>query len=330
MLNQIDYYSGKTILVTGATGFIGSSVVQTLSEIDCNLICLKTGNRKIEVKPDSKARITIRKGDIRTPSIWEELLEEVDIVFHFAAQTSSRFADENPIEDMEINLAPVVRFIETCQKKRIRPDIIFSGTVTQTGLTTNYPVDERRCDIPITIYDINKLAEEKYLQYYSHEMMGRSVTLRLANVYGPGVKSSRSDRGILNIMVIKALSDKPLTVYGEGNYIRDYIFIDDVVSAFLTAGAKMDVVNGKYYIVGSGKGHSIKEMAETVRDLVAKISGRRIKINHVPIPANLSQIEFRHFVADTLYFRTDSGWKPKFTLQEGISRTIRYYKENKR
>jgi len=330
MLNQLDYYSGKTILVTGATGFIGSSVVQTLSEVDCNLICLKTGNRKIEVKPDSKARITIRKGDIRNHYIWEELLEEVDIIFHFAAQTSSRFADENPIEDMEINLAPVVRFIETCQKKRIRPDIIFSGTVTQTGLTTNYPVDEKRCDIPITIYDINKLAEEKYLQYYSNEMGGESLTLRLANVYGPGVKSSRSDRGILNIMVIKALSDKPLTVYGEGNYIRDYVFIDDVVSAFLTAGAKMDVVNGKYYIVGSGKGYSIKEMAETVRDLVAKISGRRVKISHVPIPANLSQIEFRHFVADTLCFRTDSGWKPKFSLLEGISRTIRYYKENKR
>ena len=109
-----------------------------------------------------------------------------------------------------------------------------------------------------------------------------------------------------------------------------YVFIDDVVSAFLTAGAKMAVLNGKYYIVGSGKGHSIKEMAETVRDLVAKISGRHVKIIHVPIPANLSQIEFRHFVADTLCFRTDSGWKPKFTLQEGISRTIRYYKENKR
>jgi UDP-glucose 4-epimerase len=327
MLNHLAYYSGKTILITGAAGFIGSSLVRALSGIDCNLICLKTGDREFDVAPDSKARIAVHKGDIRSPVIWDDLWEDTDIVFHLAAQTSSRFANQNPIEDMELNLVPVVRFIDTCQKRGIRPDIIFSGTVTQTGLTTNFPVDEGRRDLPITTYDISKLASEKYLQYYKMAMGGRSTTLRLANVYGPGSKSSSSDRGILNMMIINALAGKELTVYGEGDYIRDYVFIDDVVGAFLTAGAYMHVINGQYYVIGSGKGHSIKEMAETVRDLVAKIADKHVKIVHVPIPPDLSKIELRHFVADIRKFSIASGWEPKFSLQKGVSSTIRSFKE---
>jgi nucleoside-diphosphate-sugar epimerase len=330
MLNQIDYYKGKTILITGAEGFIGSSVVGALSRVDCNLICLKHGSRSFDADTptENNARIKIYKGDLRNAFVWEELLTGVDIIFHFAAQTSSRFANENPVEDTEINLLPVVRLIEICQKKGNRPAILFSGTVTQTGLTESHPVDESRSDTPITIYDINKLAEEKYLQYYSKEMGGESVTLRLANVYGPGPRRRLSDRGILNAMVVKALSGKPLTVYGKGNFVRDYIFIDDVVRAFLTAGTIMNAVNGKYYIVGSGNGYSIKEMAETVRDLVEKKSGHRVQINFIPIPKDLLKIERRHFVADTRRFRIDSGWEPRVSFIEGINRTVKYFMEN--
>lgn len=326
MSSSLNYYGGKTILITGASGFIGTAMVRALSEVDCKLICLTTGNREVEIVPDSRTRITNRIGNIRDPSIWEQILEEIDIVFHFAAQTSSRFANENPVEDMDINLVPVVRFIETCQKKEIRPDFILSGTVTQVGMTADYPVDETRRDIPITTYDISKLAAEKYLQYYSREMGGRSVTLRLANVYGPGSRSSRPDRGILNMMVAKAIAGQPLTVYGDGDYVRDYIYIDDVVKAFLAAGEKIQNLNGNYYVVGSGKGCSIKKMAETVADLTAKLTDTYVGIHHAPVPQDLSQIEFRHFVADTSRFRRDSSWKPAFSLQKGVRRTIEFYK----
>ncbi|MBC8427164.1 MAG: NAD-dependent epimerase/dehydratase family protein [Deltaproteobacteria bacterium] len=322
MSKQLRYYKEKTILITGAAGFIGSSLVRVLSQIDCTLICCCRDVEKLEIIPPVKARVVNREIDIRTPSIWEEILERVDVVFHFAAQTSSKFANDNPCMDMDINLALIARFVETCQNKNIRPDIIFPGTVTQVGLTQTWPIDEMIQDVPITVYDINKLAAEKYVCYYGTQLGGRGVTLRLANVYGPGTKSGRPDRGILNMMVMRALEGKPLTLYGDGNYVRDYVFIDDVVNAFLIAGARFDSTNGKHYVLGSGVGHTIKEMAEIVRNLMAKITGKNVDIQNVPPPHGLSQIEFRHFVANTSRFRQDTGWSPQVKLEAGIKRTI--------
>jgi len=322
MSKPLGYYKGKTIMITGAAGFIGSSLARVLSQIDCTFICCSRDIQKLEIGPPVKAHVVHREIDIRTPSIWDEILEGVDVVFHFAAQTSSKFANDNPCLDMDINLVSIVRFIETCQNKNIRPDIIFPGTVTEAGLTQTYPIDEIIQDVPITVYDINKLAAEKYVCYYGTQLGGRGVTLRLANVYGPETKSGRPDRGILNMMVMRALEGKSLTLYGEGNYVRDYVFIDDVVTAFLMAGAALPVTNGKYYVLGSCVGHTIKEMAETVRNLVAKITGKSVDIQNVPPPPGLSQIEFRHFVANTSRFREDTGWSPQVTLEEGIKHTI--------
>ena len=323
MSEHLTHYRGKTILITGAAGFIGSSLARVLSQTDCTLICCSRDIEKLEIIPSVKARVVNREIDIRTSSIWEEILEGVDVLFHFAAQTSSKFANDHPCMDVDINLAPVVRFIETCQNKNIRPDIIFPGTVTQAGLTETWPVDEMIQDVPITVYDINKLAAEKYVCYYGTQLGGRGV--RLANVYGPGTKSGRPDRGILNMMVMRALEGKPLTLYGDGNYVRDYVFIDDVVTAFLMAGARFDSTNGKHYVLGSGGGHTIREMIETVRDLAAQVSGRKVDIDYVPIPTDLSSIEFRHFVADISRFSADVGWHPEVSLEEGITRTIEFF-----
>jgi UDP-glucose 4-epimerase len=325
MQDHLEYYIGKTILVTGSTGFIGSSVVKALSRIDCTLFCCMWGDGMIEVETPTKARIHARTIDIRSPYLWDEVLDGVDVVFHFAAQTSSKSANENPLEDVEVNSLPVARFINICQTKGIYPDFIFPGTVTQVGMTTTCPVDETVLDVPITIYDINKLTVEKYLHYYCSQMGGRAVTLRLANVYGPGPKSSRPDRGVLNMMVIRALSGEPLTVYGEGEYIRDYIFIDDVLNAFLIAGATLHSTKGKHYVLGSGTGHTIKEMVETVSEITGEILGKTIEVKSVPMPEQISHIEYRHFVANTTRFRSDTGWTPQVSLREGVRHTIQFF-----
>ncbi|MBL7197093.1 MAG: NAD-dependent epimerase/dehydratase family protein [Candidatus Omnitrophica bacterium] len=333
MLEKFDYtfyYRDKTILVTGAAGYIGSSVIRALSALPCNITALVQNKNVFKSPPKGIAGISVIEADIRNREIWRELLEKVDILFHFAAQTSSRIANQNPCIDVEINLLPIVNIIEICQKNNFSPQIIFSGTVTQVGFTNTYPVNETFPDIPITVYDINKLAAEKYLQYYSNQLKREAVVLRLANVYGPGPRSSSADRGILNAMTQKALRGEPLTIYGEGDLIRDYIYIDDVVEAFLTAGAKIDVLKGDYYVIGTGVGYTIKDAINIIKETVAQKTGRSAEILHVLPPQDLSQIEYRNFVADTTRFSTATEWKAKVSLREGINRTICYFLEKER
>src|SRR6185369_8459534 len=197
-------------------------------------------------------------------------LSNIDIVFHCAAQTSIYIAEQDLLADLNINVVPMVHLLETCREKGIRPTILFSGTVTETGLPSILPVNEEHVDHPITVYDLHKWIAENYLLHYARSSLVRGAVLRLANVYGPGPKSSSADRGVLNMMIRKALKGEPLTIYGEGNFLRDYIYIEDVASAFLEAAANIDELNGHYFIIGSGTGSTIADAIHLVADLVKR------------------------------------------------------------
>lgn len=319
------FYKNKTILITGAAGYLGQAVAARLNDLPCKIIALDNNLESLKTLPQGPARVSLVNADIRDKNIWKEVLKGVDILFHFAGQTSSRFANENPLLDLEVNLLPVVNMIETCQKLKLSPQIIFSGTVTEAGLTQTYPVSETFNDSPVTVYDINKLAAEKYLEYYSNELGQEALTLRLANVYGPGPAASSMDRGILNAFIRKALKMEPLAIYGEGKYIRDYIYIDDVVEAFLVAAVKMSALKGNHYVLGSGSGSTIKDAVNIIQEIVLLKTGKRPQVQSVEPPPGLSRIEYRNFVADSTKFSTITGWKAKVHLREGITRTVDYF-----
>jgi nucleoside-diphosphate-sugar epimerase len=163
---------------------------------------------------------------------------------------------------------------------------------------------------------------ERYLSYYVAQGVVRGATLRLANVYGPGPRSSSADRGVLNLMIRRALAGEALTIYGSGEHIRDYIYIEDVARAFLLAAINADHLGGRYVVIGSGSGHTIAEAVHLVADRAALHTGRRAPVVHVEPPATLSPIESRNFVADTTAFRQASNWTAAVTLTDGIDRTI--------
>jgi nucleoside-diphosphate-sugar epimerase len=163
---------------------------------------------------------------------------------------------------------------------------------------------------------------EQYLRWYSEQGIVRGVALRLANIYGPGPRSSRDDRGILNLMIRRALTGEPLTVYGTGEQLRDYLYIEDAARAFLAAAAHSETLSGRHFVIGSGVGHAISDALEIVASRAEARTGKPVEVRRVPPPDTLSPIERRNFVADSRRFTSATGWQPRYSLSEGIDRTM--------
>jgi nucleoside-diphosphate-sugar epimerase len=319
--NLVKTFAGKRVLITGGSGYIATSLVKFLKNVECHIIRL---DRPDVIPPsiDGKAKIDNISCDIRNRDIWEKVLNKTDFIFHLAAQTSTYVANDNPLADIEINVLPLLTLLETCRKKQVRPILLFSSTVTVIGIPQKLPVDENHTGEPVTIYDLHKLIAEKYLIYYINQGYICGVILRLSNVYGPGPKSSRSDRGILNLMIRKSLAGERLTIYGSGEYLRDYLYVEDAARAFLMAAMNIERANGRHFIIGSGQGHTITEAINLVADRAAVKTGRRADVIHVEPESPQSPVESRNFVADSREFSNATGWKARVSLIEGIDRTI--------
>lgn len=315
--------SGKRVLVTGGRGYLAANVMRLLAAAGCHV--LRLDRARAAQDPDDSPVTGRLCADVREAGVWERALEDIDIVYHFAAQTSVYVAWQDPVEDMQTNVLPLLRLLETCRRKDWKPIILFSGTATEIGLTSDWPVDESVNDDPVTIYDLHKLSAEKYLKHYIREGLVQGAILRLANVYGPGPGSSSADRGVLNLMMRKAIRGEPLTIYGTGHYMRDYIFVEDVAEAFVQAVIHIGKTNGRHFLLGSGQGHTLAAAINLVAERAELKTGRRASVQHVEPPSGLSPIESRNFVANITHFVSTTGWRPRVKLGEGIDRTLDYY-----
>jgi UDP-glucose 4-epimerase len=320
--SEQSFYANKKILITGASGYLATNLTDKLKHINCTIVRLTRQESLKEL--EGVATILDVCADVTQKNTWQAVLENVDIIFYFAGQTSVYIAEKNVWADLISNVSPIIHLCEQCQENNSNPIVVFAGTATETGLTNSTYPRRRLLDDPITIYDIHKLSAEKYLKYYSRNGVLRATTLRLANVYGPGPKSSSSDRGIVNMMIRKALNNEPLTIYGDGKYTRDYVYIDDVINAFLMVPLQIEKTNGWHFEIGSGIPNTIMEVINMIASLVKNKTDQDVFIKHIDEPANLSQIESRNFVANIDGFMKLTGWRPNLSLEEGISQTINY------
>lgn len=320
-------YSGKRVLITGGRGYLAANLVDALKNTNCRITLLDMAPAPGR-RPASAARIKDVTADIRGLRDWSSLLRGIDIVFHLAAQTSIKAADADSVSDLAVNVLPMLTMLESCRKGKFKPAIIFASTVTAAGIPRRLPVDESFRGQPSSIYDLHKTIAEDYLEFYAASGAVSGGTLRLANVYGPGPKSGSADRGILNLMVRKALKGECLPLYGDGKYIRDYVYVKDVAAAFLSAGLKAACLKGRRFIIGSGKGHSLLQAFLLVSEKAALRTGKKVPIVRIVPQSGVTLLDKRNFIADSGLFKKTTGWRPVYGLPEGIEGTIAFYLES--
>lgn len=316
----------SNVLITGGAGNIGTTLAKRLMG-HCRGVMV-TDNREPQLDETLRreGKFSFFKQDLTKDNPWRPFENKVDLIFHLAAQTSAYRSNNSIIDDWQVNVKPVIQLLDYLKGKPWRPDIIFSSTATVVGLTEKWPVSEMRREVPLTIYDIHKLTVEKYLKFYREEMSGRCAALRLSNVYGPGGDVHNvQDRGIVNQMLRKALHREGLTLYGQGDYVRDYVYIQDVVDAFISAGIHVSQLNGEAYFIGTGSGHTIQQLAEKIAAQAARRTGHNVSIQRQPFPRGALSIEERSFVADIRSFQERTGWVPATDLDLGIALTADYF-----
>lgn len=311
-MDALGAFNGKTVVVTGASGYIGSVLVDLLIKHSGKVI------RVSRLNLSRLANVETIQTDVRNPDTWTKIVERADIIYHLAGNTSVYDAANNPAESLNSTLLPLNHLIKAAQELKRQPKVIFASTATVYGLTPPFPVAETVEPKPITVYDLHKLFAEQQLLLATKQGVLNGIALRLANVYGPSTSaSSADDRGILNRVTAMALQGKDLTIYGDGSYLRDYVYISDVAQAFMLAGLRDDVC-GRVFNVASGKSVSLSEAFNLVAVRAARVSGVEVDVNHTPWPEGASAIEFRSYVADINCISTTLGWQPAITLEAGI------------
>jgi UDP-glucose 4-epimerase len=308
--------NNKKITITGASGYIGAELVTTL---------ISYGASVVRVSRSELAEIDgsiVVKADVNHKKTWDYIVNNSEIIYHLAGNTSIYNAEKYPVNSLKSTLIPLSHLVNSCIKYKRKPRVVFSSTATLYGMTTKLPVREFNEIKPVTVYDLHKYFAEQQLVLSTNLGIIEGVSLRLSNVYGPSSSASYSiDRGILNKVTTLALQGENITLYGDGNYIRDYIYIKDVIHAFIYAGV-VENIFGQSFNVASGTGTSIKEVFNTIAKETKVIKGYEVKVNNIPWPNGMNSIEFRNFIADIDKFRSLTGWKPETTLRDGIIKLI--------
>jgi UDP-glucose 4-epimerase len=311
-------YAVKTVVITGARGYIGSALAEKLGREGYVL--------RLVSRSPSAAHSTSERGvgehraaDLRDPQNWSELLRDADLVVHLSARTDLRAAETDPVGDEDVNVRPVRALVEAAGRRNEPLKVLFASAATIAGANPKVPVDDTARDNPCSVYDQHKLTCEMILREATDRGTVRACSLRLSNVYGYGGASINANRGILNIMMQRAFAGESLTLYGSGVYVRDFIHIEDVIDAFQRALATPDVCNGGHYVIASGQGHTLAEAYAMIAESAMHSLRRHIEIVRVPEPPDLHPIEKRNFIGDSHLFCEQTGWRPHTDLRSGIT-----------
>jgi nucleoside-diphosphate-sugar epimerase len=311
------WYRGRTVAITGGYGYIGTGLSALLAEVGATV---RRATRGRVDAPDGWV------GSLTDPGFCRSLVAGADAVFHLAAQTSVPQSWADPLADLRENVGSTLTLLRACADEGHKPAFVYAGTATQIGLTTAVPVPADRVDLPITVYDANKLAAEQLVGVFDEEGAVQGVTLRIANVYGSGAAKSAPERGVINKLVARAMVGQGLTYYGDGDLVRDYVYISDLLRAFQYAAPAIANADRRSYVIAGGGTHTLRETFEMIAEAVASLGYSRVTVGSVPWPPTSHAIDKRSYAANIDSHTAFSGWHPEVPLSEGLRLTAEAFR----
>lgn len=307
----------RRVLVTGGAGFIGSHVAEAyLARGDRVWVLDDLSHGRRENVP---AGATFVHLDIGAPEV-RDLFREVrfDLVNHHAAQIDVRVSVADPQLDARVNVAGLLNLTEAAREIGTSRFVFVSSGGVVYGEPEVRPTPESTPKSPLSPYGVTKLTGEYYLNYYRRVHGMEYVALRYANVYGPR-QDPHGEAGVIAIFCQRLLDRAPITVYGDGEQTRDYIFVKDVVAANLRASDMTLPADGDLdsvaFNVGTGIGTSVNRLADALEAAAGVTPGRDYRAAR---PG-----ELRHSSLDGARFR-ERGWSPQWSLEDGLKATFQY------
>jgi UDP-glucose 4-epimerase len=312
-------FKDARVLVTGGAGFIGSHLVDRLMNEGAYVRVLDdfsdADDSNIECWKGEK-RFELVTGDVRNADAVSESLEDITYVFHNAAKVSIPLSAEQPHYVLDVNVMGTSNLLDQCRKTDVEK-IVFPSSASVYGDVTDLPVVETAQTNPISPYGVSKLMGEQVALTYYHAYGLKTAILRLFNVYGPR-QTGGSYSGVISIFLKQAMENQPLTIDGDGQQTRDFVFVDDVVAGNLSAAVSKKS-GGRIYNIGSGSQVSIDDLADVI---IAACGSSSVKSNGPPRAGDIP-----HSSASIEQARKDTGFEPKVTLEAGIGKTLSWIRE---
>ena len=321
------FYRGRAVMITGGLGFIGSNLARQLVAAGADVLLVDSlipdyGGNLFNIDGIAD-RVRVNVADIRQQSTMNYLVRDRDVIFNLAGQVSHLDSMTDPFTDLEINCTSQLWILEAVRKQNPDLKVVYAGTRQIYGKPTKLPVDESHPLNPTDVNGINKISGELYHLVY-HSVYGiRASSLRLTNTYGPRQLIRHDRQGFIGWFVRKATLGEEIQIFGDGSQRRDFDYVDDVVDAFLRAGAS-DESDGQVFNLGGETPVSLLDLTR----LLIEVAGRG-SYTVVPFPPERRKIDIGDFYADATKIRTALGWAPRVDLREGLARTLDYYSKHK-
>ncbi len=314
-------WSGRKVFVTGAAGFLGSNLCHALADQGARVTALDGFLFGGGANPHNLEGVEVDfvRGDIRDIDL-RPLCEGAEVIFNLAAQTSHMGGQADPLADIAVNAVAQVRLIQAAREAAPDATVVHASTRQFYGRVEKLPVDEHQPVAPPDANGVSKFAGEQYWML-EHRVRNRPVvSLRLTNCYGPRLRIRDARQTFLGMWIRCVLENRPFEVWG-GAQLRDLTYVDDVTSAFMAAACQ-PACHGQIYNIGGPPPASLQQLA----DIMVRLSGERAKYTTREFPADRASIDIGSYHADDRAFRSASGWAPATSLDEGIGRTLNWYR----